>query len=173
MMATVLTLRFNPLAGRFDDRPLVEFSKDKNLITVRDHLFTHDGLPCLALVITYRPGELLVPDESSSASRQVTRDQDWRQLLSDKALPIFNSLRQWRSERARADGMPSYLISTNRQFALMAESRPKTLEALLEIEGFGRARGEKYGREILNILSRSDESTSQSEPVKPVEKTDA
>jgi superfamily II DNA helicase RecQ len=173
MMATVLTLRFNPLLGRFDDQPLVEFSKDKNLITVRDHLFTHDGLPCLALVITYRPGELLVPDESSSSSRSATRDRDWRQLLSDKALPVFNSLRQWRSGRARADGLPSYLICTNRQFAMMAESRPQTLEALQDIEGFGQARAEKYGQDILDIISRSDEAASQSVASKPEEKIDA
>ena len=152
-MTAVLTLRFNPLTGGFDNHLLAEFTKDKNLIEIRDHFFHHDGHPYLALVITYRPGELLVPDESSSAPRIARRDTDWRELLSDKALPIFNSLRQWRSARAKADGMQPYLISTNRHFAIMAESRPQSLEALQKIEGFGQSRAEKYGREILDILS--------------------
>ena len=59
MMTKVLTLRFNPLAGAFDDQPLVDFTRDKNLIAVENHFFIHDGLPFLAMVIDYRPGELL------------------------------------------------------------------------------------------------------------------
>ena len=42
MMTKVLTLRFNPLTGAFDDQPLVDFTRDKNLIDVRNHFFTQD-----------------------------------------------------------------------------------------------------------------------------------
>ena len=170
-MTTVLTLRFNPLAGGFDNQPLFEFAKDKNLIEVRDHFFTHDGLPYLTLVITYRPGDLLVPDEALGANHSNRRGGDWRGLVSDNAQPIFNALRQWRSGRARAEGIPSYLIGTNRQIAMIAEARPQSLEALQKVEGFGPARGEKYGQEILNILTRFNDAVAGVTPGVTEEKT--
>lgn len=157
MMTKVLTLRFNPLTGAFDDQPLVDFARDKNLIGVRDHFFTHDGLPYLAMVIDYRPGELLNPEEPPDLRRR--REDHWRETLSDRALPLFNTLRQWRAARAKTDGIPPYQIATNKQFAEMAEARPQSLTALEKLEGFGQARVAKYGQEILEILAR-DESAS-------------
>jgi ATP-dependent DNA helicase RecQ len=52
---------------------------------------------------------------------------------------LFNTLRQWRAARAKAEGIPSYQIANNRQLAEMAESRPQSLTALAKLEGFGQA----------------------------------
>jgi hypothetical protein len=39
-MTKVLTLRFNPLKGAFDGQPLIDFTRDKDLIDVQNHFFT-------------------------------------------------------------------------------------------------------------------------------------
>ena len=59
MMTKVLTLRFNPLNGAFDDQPLIDFTRDKDLIDVHHHFFTSDGAPYLVMIVNYRLGELL------------------------------------------------------------------------------------------------------------------
>ena len=116
MMTKVLTLRFNPLAGAFDDQPLVDFTRDKNLIAVENHFFIHDGLPFLVMVIDYRPGELLELEGRRDSRRQ--REDHWRETLSDQALPLFNTLRQWRSARSKADGLPPWAFAKS----IMADS---------------------------------------------------
>lgn len=173
MMTKVLTLRFNPLAGAFDDQPLVDFTRDKNLIAVENHFFIHDGLPFLVMVIDYRPGELLELEERRDSRRQ--REDHWRETLSDQALPLFNTLRQWRSARSKADGLPPYLIATNRQLAEIATARPQSITALEKIEGLGPARSAKYGPDILELVSTETEITPDSSTgtsVRPKEKTD-
>ena len=152
MMTKVLTLRFNPLNGAFDDQPLIDFTRDKDLIAVQNHFFTYDGSPYLAIVLDYRLGDLLNPEEPKDSRRQ--REDHWRETLPHNAIPFYNTLRQWRSARAKADGIPAYHIANNKQLAEMAESRPQSLTALAKLEGFGQARISKYGQEMLDLLSK-------------------
>lgn len=161
MMTKVLTLRFNPLTGAFDDHSLNEFIKDKNLISVQNHFFVYEGQPYLALVIDYRPGDPLTPEDQLERRRR--REENWKEKLSSKALPLFNTLRQWRSAKSRSDGLPHYQIATNMQFVEMAEKRPQSLTALKEIDGFGDAKAAKYGQEILEILLHEPPSVSSPE----------
>ncbi len=64
----------------------------------------------------------------------------------------FEALRSWRSESARAQGVPAYVVfhdSTLRAIALRA---PGDLAALSGIEGVGVAKLERYGGAILQVL---------------------
>ena len=67
---------------------------------------------------------------------------------------LFNTIREWRTERAKQDGIPPYVICTNIEIAHMVKNRPRSLNKLIEIEGFGKAKIEKYGQELLNLLSQ-------------------
>jgi len=80
----------------------------------------------------------------------------WRKLLkTPEDEERFARLRKWRVEKARAEGIPAYAIMTNVQLAETAHRSPASLAALQRIEGFGPARAEKFGREILAILGVS------------------
>ena len=89
------------------------------------------------------------------------RSQDTPQLSAVKALvtaeelPLFNTLRDWRAERSKRDGVAPYVVCTNRQFAAMVHTRPQSLSGLAEIEGFGKAKLDKYGQENLGLLRQS------------------
>jgi superfamily II DNA helicase RecQ len=65
----------------------------------------------------------------------------------------YNALRNWRNERASQDGVPPYLIAHNDSLMQMATMIIKTPEDLLQVKGFGEKRVQKYGDEILRILS--------------------
>ena len=49
-------------------------------------------------------------------------------------------LKAWRKERAEKDGVPVYIIGTNREFRDIVVARPETLEALKTVKGFGKAK---------------------------------
>jgi ATP-dependent DNA helicase RecQ len=65
----------------------------------------------------------------------------------------YNALRSWRNERASADGVPPYLIAHNDSLMQMATMVIETPGDLLQVKGLGEKRVQKYGDEILRILS--------------------
>jgi len=69
--------------------------------------------------------------------------------------PLFDALRTWRSERARADGVPAYVIAHDATLAEIAAARPRSLAALGAVKGMGPTRLERYGSEILAVLAAS------------------
>ena len=54
MRACVVTLRFDPLLEAFDDSPLQELLKTREVFTLRDHFFVRNEAP-LYLVIRRPP----------------------------------------------------------------------------------------------------------------------
>jgi len=147
-----MTLRFNSALEEFDETEFQEFIKDKEILSVRDHFFLKNDTPYLTLVIHYQ-GNHEQPTTSGSARK---RDESWKEIIKDDELPLFNTLRSWRSERAKRDGIPPYIICTNRQLAEMVSERPTGLSALSKVKGFGKAKVGKYGKEILSLLKTTD-----------------
>ena len=158
MLMRVFTLRFDAARDGFDDGPVTEFIKDKAVLSLREHFFMRNETPYMAIVVTYEPVRE-VAQTSRSGGRQ--RDESWRELLTDKDMPLFNALRSWRAERCKAEGIPPYVICTNKELAAIAARRPQTLSALIDIEGFGKAKAEKYGAAMLELLAAPPKSPSK------------
>ncbi len=152
MLSKIITLKFNSAIDSFDDMPVRDFIKDKEILSLKDHFFIKDEIPYLVIIIIYRMKSLDSPVETRKQ-----KEEAWREILSDEDMPLFNSLRSWRAERAKSDGISHYIICTNKQLATMIKFRPQSLNALSNIEGFGRARVEKYGKDLLNILADNKE----------------
>ena len=51
MPVMVVTLQYAPSLGGFDERPLAEFLRDKEVLAIREHLFTIHDLPHLACLV--------------------------------------------------------------------------------------------------------------------------
>ena len=163
MRARVITLRFEPLLGAFDDSPLQEFLKGKQVYRIRDYFFANEETPYLAMVIAYAD----VAIASSAATIEKSKGSKraaWRELLADSDLPLFNALRNWRAERAKREGVPAYLICTNAQLAQMVKARPRSLSGLGAIKGVGKAKLERYGPDLLALLSNASERSDSPNP---------
>lgn len=68
--------------------------------------------------------------------------------------PAFEALRKWRSQKAKEEGLPPYVIATNAELQAILDSNPQNPEELSRLKGFSKAKASKYGREILQILSK-------------------
>jgi len=53
MFARVITLHCNAVLGGFDDTSLREFLKGKAVLSIRDHFFIRNDVPCLAMIVPY------------------------------------------------------------------------------------------------------------------------
>jgi superfamily II DNA helicase RecQ len=164
MLTRVFTLRFNGLLDAFDDAPLRDFIKDKEVIAVRDHFFLRQDQPYLAVLVNYtlKPIATEAATAKPGDQRRKQKDESWRELVADADVPLFNALRDWRMARCKREGLPPYVICNNQQLAAMIAARPQTLGQLGEIEGFGKAKLERYGADILAVLARArDEAPTQ------------
>ena len=66
---------------------------------------------------------------------------------------LWEALRERRTELAREQGVPPYVIFHDATFAEMVSLRPRTLEDLRQITGVGERKLELYGEEFLKIVS--------------------
>jgi ATP-dependent DNA helicase RecQ len=70
--------------------------------------------------------------------------------------PLLARLRAWRSEKAREQGVPAYVILHDRALHEIATLLPDSVPALLAVPGIGVAKAERYGRELLTLVAVSD-----------------
>ncbi len=68
---------------------------------------------------------------------------------------VVERLRSWRLERSREDGVPAYVVLHDATLRDVASTRPATLHELAAVKGFGPTKIERYGADILAVVSSS------------------
>ena len=66
---------------------------------------------------------------------------------------LFERLRTWRSETARAAGVPAYVVFPDTTLAAIAQHRPASTEDLFTISGVGAKKLESYGEAVLAVVT--------------------
>ena len=92
---------------------------------------------------------------SGLAPKKRGRDKRARQAAEMPDVPshLYGELRAWRKKTAEGRRMPAFRVLTDRALVAIAMSSPRTIYALQECEGVGARTAEKYGDEILEIVS--------------------
>ena len=89
------------------------------------------------------------PSKTRKPAAQKTEFQ-----LSDADAPLYEALRLHRSELAREQAVPPYVILHDKTLRAICEIRPASLDELAEIPGIGASKLERYGDELLEITHR-------------------
>jgi DNA helicase II / ATP-dependent DNA helicase PcrA len=71
--------------------------------------------------------------------------------------PLAEQLRAWRRKRAEADGVPAYVVFNDRTLAALTERQPRSRGELLAIEGIGPSKLDRYGEELLALLTPAED----------------
>jgi superfamily II DNA helicase RecQ len=65
---------------------------------------------------------------------------------------LFDRLREWRRERAREDEVPAYVVLHDATLRALAATKPATEADLAGVKGFGPAKLERYGEDVLAVI---------------------
>ncbi len=72
---------------------------------------------------------------------------------------LEQSLRLWRSGKAKKEGFPAYCVFSDRTMRAIVVERPTRVEDLQAVDGIGPAKAAKYGEEICQLCAASDGSS--------------
>ena len=75
--------------------------------------------------------------------------------LSERDGALFEALRNWRTEEAKAKGVPPYVIFHDKTLAAIAQARPSALEQVREVPGVGEKKVERHGEAILALVAEA------------------
>ena len=75
-------------------------------------------------------------------------------LAGGESEDLFEALRGLRKQIADQDGLPAYIILSDKVLHLLSISRPTTIEAFGEISGIGEFKKKKYGKEFVNLIKQ-------------------
>lgn len=93
---------------------------------------------------------------ASLASTRRARSATSSKVAGANADPdVLSALKSWRSETARAAGMPAYVIFHDTTLAALAESMPRNERELLRVPGVGPVKIDRYGDAILRVLAET------------------
>jgi len=94
--------------------------------------------------------------KKGSAKSKAARKAKATTLLADLSAEdatLFETLRQWRADTAREQGVPAYVILHDKALRELAEMRPTTRGHLAMVSGIGAAKIEHYGEELLALIA--------------------
>ena len=104
-------------------------------------------------------GELAVDIRSShlkTSEKTATRKQRVEKYSANP--DVFEKLRRLRYDIAHAENMPAYIIFDDKTLREMAHFQPQTADQLLQINGVGKIKLEKYGQQFLQCLHSPDKN---------------
>src|SRR5690606_27723810 len=85
--------------------------------------------------------DVVAPRARARTTKPAPDARDAAAVLAPGAdAPLYAALREWRRGVAQAQGVPAYVVALDRTLAEIAGRRPRTLDELAEVPGFGRSR---------------------------------
>jgi superfamily II DNA helicase RecQ len=126
-MFKIITIPFNRSQKGFNEEVLSKFILNNQVKFHRAEFFQDGEDAHWTVFLEYDP---LV--EKASEREIDGLDEPQRMLLE--------RLKAWRKEKGEKDGVPVYIVCTNRELADIAVQAPRTLEALKAVKGFGKGK---------------------------------
>ncbi|OWR13012.1 MULTISPECIES: HRDC domain-containing protein [Chryseobacterium group] len=146
MKVKVLKVRLSDDFIEHDQKVLDRFLRENNVLKF-ESAFVKDDEGYWSVILYYEELKMTVND---SKTPKYSAEND-AELNADE-IKILDSLKLWRTEKAKDQNLPVYFIATNKELLSIAKYKPVKKEELLDIKGFGKHKIENYGEEIIEIL---------------------
>ena len=140
------------------EEELNKFLRSARVLNINREFTITGNSPMWCFAVEYLPGP---SDRAGTDEKGSRRRVDYREVLAPEEFALFAKLREWRKEAAAKDAIPVYTIFTNEQLARIATNRITTKSGLLEIEGVGEAKINKYGDEVLGIVKNNNRAIEE------------
>ena len=110
----------------------------------------HGSKPArLLLPPAARPRRAVTPRRSAGGRGEPASD-----ALDPTGRELFEALRRHRLETARMEGVPPYVVATDRALRDIAAARPRNADELTLARGIGPAKVRRYGEGLLEVVRR-------------------
>lgn len=139
-MFKIITIPFDRNKKGFNEEVLTKFILNKQLISYHVRFFEDGVDKYWSALLEYNPVLEKTPEKETEG-------------LDEPQRILLDQLRVWRKERAEKDGVPVYIIGTNKELVNIVKTVPTSLEALKGIKGFGKAKISKYGKELIEMIN--------------------
>jgi ATP-dependent DNA helicase RecQ len=96
--------------------------------------------------------------KKSESSRKSNRRSD---ILTGKGMNLFEALRVLRTEIAREEAVPPYIIFSDKTLLDMCKKVPFDENEMLDVQGVGTNKFEKYGERFLEVIFKFCNGTKQ------------
>ena len=73
--------------------------------------------------------------------------------LDPADVSLFEALRAWRGEQAKAQGVPAYVVFPDATLYGIVEVKPTTISELGQVSGVGLKKLDRYGDAVLEVLA--------------------
>ena len=113
-----------------------------------------------AVMKAQRPVRLLLPPPLEAgrpaSGKPGRRSRPPRgEAMPPAAAGLFEALRAHRLALARDQGVPPYVIASDRTLREMAVQQPRTRGELMDVYGIGVAKADRFGRGFLDVIARA------------------
>jgi ATP-dependent DNA helicase RecQ len=122
----------------------------------------HDGYGALVLTEASKPvlkGEQNVtmrryvkPTRTRASSSRTSERADPTLGMSPRQRARWERLRLWRTETAKSEGVPAYVIFHDATLAEIARNGPESVDELRDIAGIGARKLERFGEELVEVV---------------------
>ena len=96
---------------------------------------------------TWQPPSRIKPRAQGSGAARPAVEQ-----LAEQDSALFESLREYRLKLATAQGVPPYVVASDRTLREIAAQRPRDLDELLLVYGIGATKVKLYGEGMLAVV---------------------
>lgn len=93
----------------------------------------------------------IVDLKTENKKSEVVRNDNIGVVQSDE---LISKLKEYRLKKSCEEGNKPYYIFNDKQMMDLIDKNPRTNEQLMQVNGFGPAKVEKYGKAILDILEK-------------------
>jgi superfamily II DNA helicase RecQ len=124
-MIKIVTVPFDEMKKCFIDEGLDRFTANKIIKRCEPRFFSTTNGAYWSVFFEYEIPSGLENEEND---------------FSEAEKLLYDRLRVWRKDKAEQKGFPVYVICNNSQLKTLVKLAPKTVEALKNIDGFGKRR---------------------------------
>jgi ATP-dependent DNA helicase RecQ len=93
------------------------------------------------------------PTRTRQSSGRTGERADPAAGMSPREKARWDRLRLWRSETAKSDGVPAYVIFHDATLAEIARNDPNSIDDLRHIPGIGARKLDRFGDELLEVVA--------------------
>ena len=109
--------------------------------------------------VVHEQWSVLVSYDEERADKPKPLDEKTPTTLTAEERTVYESLLQWRNEKAQEEGIATYMVAHSESLRQVVKLGVRTRDELLKVKSFRERRVRKYGDEILRILNGGRDET--------------